>query len=434
MTLAHLNTNIDASLLSALGWSLLHFLWQGAILAIALSGFLKVARTYSSQSRYVASCTVFALMVLCPIGTFIYLAGNVSTPSHISALGPQPPTDLNLLWKDTSPSLFENFITDTNREMPWILVLWCTGVLVFLSHLIVGSIAAERLKAALRRPAPDWLQNIANRLHKQLNISQSFQLFTSNAVTSPSVIGWIRPVILIPMASVAGLSPEHMEAMLAHELAHIRRHDYLINTMQAVVESLLFYHPAVWWVSKQIRREREHCCDDVAVIASGSPLVYAKALSLLAEQRSSIQPQLTLGANGGQLAMRIKRLLTQKQPTMASRGTTLSLISIGMITICALFLFSNAATRRVKAESAQASTPASFTATTPTKNHGRPDMSCTYYDALHGHNGTCEVHQGDKGLYFCASNDDKKLSQLQTGCEWKVKRLQAWELQQRENK
>jgi bla regulator protein blaR1 len=433
MTLAHLG--IDADLLRALGWSLLHFLWQGTILAIALSGFLQIARTCSSQFRYLACCTAFALMVLCPVGTFVYLAGNISTPSHASALALQVHADPHLLWKGTSSSLFESFIATANREMPWILVLWCAGVLVFLSHLIIGSIAAERLKAASRAPVPNKLQDIAKRLGKQLNISQPFRLFASNTVTGPSVIGWLRPVILVPLASLAGLSPEHMEAMLAHELAHIRRQDYLVNTLQAIAEALFFYHPAVWWVSKQIRREREHCCDDVAVLVSGSPLIYAKALSLLEEQRSSATPQLSLGANGGQLAMRIKRLLTQKQPAMTSRGTTFSLISIGMITICALFLFSNAATSGVRAESAPTPSQASSTAITSTKSQARPDMSCTYYDAeTRGHQGTCEVHQGDQGHSYCTSNDDKKLSEIQTGCAWKVQRLQAWELQQRENK
>jgi bla regulator protein blaR1 len=433
MTLAHLG--IDANLLRALGWSLLHFLWQGTILAIALSGFLQVARTCSSKFRYLACCTAFALMVLCLVVTFVYLADNVNTPSHTSTLALLSHPNQHPLWQDTSSPLFESFIATANREMPWILVLWCTGVLVFLSHLIIGSIAAERLKAASRAPAPDWLQDIANRLRKQLNISEQFQLFTSNAITSPSVIGWVRPVILVPLASLTGLSPEHMEAMLAHELAHIRRQDYLVNTLQAVAEALLFYHPAVCWVSKQVRREREHCSDDVAVMISGSPLIYAKALSLLEEQRSSAQPQLTLGANGGQLAMRIKRLLTQKQPTMTSRGTTFSLISIGMITICALFLFSKAATSGVRAESAPTLSQASSAAITSTKSHARPDMSCTYYDVqVRGRLGTCEAHQGDQGHYYCTSNDDKKLSEMQTGCEWKVQRLQAWKFQQNENK
>lgn len=431
MTLAHFK--IDAYLLSALGWSLLHLLWQGTILAIALSFFLQVARTCSSQFRYLASCATFVLMVLCPVATFVDLTGNVGAPSSTPALALQVHAHSSL-WKSTSSSLFSSFIAAANREIPWILVLWVTGVLIFLSPLIIGSIAAQRLKTASQIPVPDSLQVIAKRLRKQLNISQRFQLFASSAVTSPSVIGWIRPVILLPLANLSGLSPEHMEAMLAHELAHIRRHDYLFNTIQTVIEALLFYHPAVWWVSKQIRREREHCCDDIAVIASGSPLIYAKALSLLEEQRSSVQPQPILSANGGQLAMRIKRLLTQKQSTIASRATTFSLISIGMLTLCALFLFSNAATSSVKAESAQAASQTSPAIVSFTKSQKRPDMSCTYYDHLNGYDGTCEVHKGDKGLYDCARNDNKKLSQLQMGCEWKVQRLQAWELQQRENK
>lgn len=120
-------------------------------------------------------------------------------------------------------------------------------------------------------------------------------------------------MILLPVGALAGLPPQQLEAIIAHELAHIRRHDYLVNLLQAVIEALLFYHPAVWWVSRQIRQEREHCCDDLAVAVSGDLMTYARAL-LEMEQLRAAAPQLAVAAYGGLLMNRIQRLLVGQQP------------------------------------------------------------------------------------------------------------------------
>jgi hypothetical protein len=145
-------------------------------------------------------------------------------------------------------------------------------------------------------------------------------------VNSPSVIGWLRPVILAPVGVLIGLAPEQVEALLAHELAHVRRHDYLVNVLQGFAESLLFYHPAVWWISNQIRAEREHCCDDLAVAASGDVLVYARALAELESMRPAHFKAAALSANDGSLLRRIQRLV---DPVAAHRpagaGVALSL-------------------------------------------------------------------------------------------------------------
>ena len=152
-----------------------------------------------------------------------------------------------------------------------------------------------------------------SRSARRLGIVRAVTLINSALVQVPIVIGWLRPAVLLPVGCLTGLSTVQIEAIFVHELAHIRRHDYLVSVFQSIVEAVLFYHPAVWWVSKQIRREREDCCDDLAVKISGDPLAYAKALSFLEEQRGSL-PAAALGANGGVLAMRIKRLLGYKEP------------------------------------------------------------------------------------------------------------------------
>jgi TonB family protein len=176
----------------------------------------------------------------------------------------------------------------------------------------------------------------------------------------------LRPVVLIPLGCLSGLSPTQVEAILAHELAHIRRHDYLVSVLQSVVEALLFYHPAVWWVSRHIRREREHCCDDLAVKFGGDALTYARALSLL-EERRSVLPAIALGANGGILTMRIKRLLGLKQSPAASQLAALALLGI---VIAATAVCIGTAARAQSSRTTQA-TPTLSTITVATEDiHG----------------------------------------------------------------
>ncbi len=141
-----------------------------------------------------------------------------------------------------------------------------------------------------------------------MRIARPVRLLVSSRVESPCIVGWLRPVVLAPLGALTGLAPEYVEALLAHELAHIQRHDYLVNVLQGIVESLLFYHPAVWWLSSQIRTEREHCCDDLAVAASGDVLTYARALAELESARPA-HFKTALAANDGSLVRRIRRLV-----------------------------------------------------------------------------------------------------------------------------
>jgi uncharacterized protein (TIGR03435 family) len=169
----------------------------------------------------------------------------------------------------------------------------------------------------LVRPAPAEWRRTLRELGARIGVSRPVELLVSALVQVPTVVGWIRPVVLVPVGALAGLPPEHVEALLIHELAHIRRHDYLVNMLQSVAEALLFYHPAVWWVSGHIRAERELCCDDVAVSASGDVLTYARALAELESCRPA-HFNAAVAANGGSLADRIARLLGQSRPAAVS--------------------------------------------------------------------------------------------------------------------
>ena len=180
--------------------------------------------------------------------------------------------------------------------------------MLFRSRLAAGFLSAARLRQSHNLPAPAEWQTVLNRLMDRLRITRAVRLLLSDRVESFSVVGWLRPVILAPAGLLTGLSSAQVEALLVHELAHVRRHDYLVNVLQGIAESLLFYHPAVWWISRQIRTEREHCCDDLAVAASGDVLTYARALAELESSRPA-HFKAALAANDGSLVRRIRRLL-----------------------------------------------------------------------------------------------------------------------------
>ena len=166
-------------------------------------------------------------------------------------------------------------------------------------------------------------------------MSRPVQLLVSSLVQAPVVVGWLRPAVLVPVGALAGLPADQVEALLLHELAHIRRHDYLVNLLQGVVEAILFYHPAVWWISGHIRVERELCCDDMAVAASGDVLTYARALAGLESARPA-HAGMVMAASGGSLVNRIARLAGRPRPaprTFSGSATIMAAMIIAATTL-----------------------------------------------------------------------------------------------------
>jgi beta-lactamase regulating signal transducer with metallopeptidase domain len=158
----------------------------------------------------------------------------------------------------------------------------------------------------------NWMCHL-ERLRILLNVGRKVRLSFTKQVDSPAVVGWLRPVVLMPLHMI-GLAPEQAELLLAHELAHVRRHDALVNFLQRALEAALFYQPAVWWLSARVRAEREHCCDDIAVALCGDPVLYARTLVALEESRAAL-PAMALAANGGDLVSRVRRILGMREET-----------------------------------------------------------------------------------------------------------------------
>jgi GWxTD domain-containing protein len=201
--------------------------------------------------------------------------------------------------------------------LPWMAPFWATGVLLFHLRALGGWMAARRLRrSGVCRAPGEWQQRL-DGLAARLRVSKAAALMESCLADAPVVMGYMRPVILMPVGLLAGLPVAQVEAILIHELAHIRRQDYLVNLMQTFVEGLLFYHPAAWWISGVIRAERENCCDDLAVAATGDARQYAAALAALEQNRWPVH-ELALSATGGSLVKRIRRLLQQPERPRAA--------------------------------------------------------------------------------------------------------------------
>ena len=309
----------------SLGWTLLHFCWQGAVVAVVLWCSLQLLADHSAKARYTTACWALALMVVLPLATFANLAltdYRLASATNGAGIAYAPAFVVRAGMGDSA--WFERLATALNPALPWVLLAWLAGSALFLFRLSVGLSVTRKLRTLALSPAADELHAILATLRQRLAITRPVLLMHSALVQVPTVVGWLRPVVLLPASCFTGLPLLQIEAILCHELAHIRRHDYLVSVVQSVVEALLFYHPAVWWVSNQVRHQRECCCDDIAVTVGGDALAYAKALTTLAQR--SLYPQVMLGANGGILTMRVKRLLVAESASVASQVSALALL------------------------------------------------------------------------------------------------------------
>jgi beta-lactamase regulating signal transducer with metallopeptidase domain len=305
----------------AIGWALLHFIWQGTLVGVLTACVLACLRRGAADVRYVVSAISLSLMLTLPIVTAVQL-WRTSTGQGVAkadvgqvATTPEAVREQRLVVDQSPTSVASSSagprLIDEIRVESWLPVLvltWLCGVAVLSLRLVSGWVWVQRMKSHGTSPIEDGWDHIAARLSRRLHIARRVRLLKSTRVDVPTVIGWMKPVILVPVSALSGLNPHQLEAILAHELAHIRRHDYLVNLLQTVVETLLFYHPAVWWLSRRIRAERENCCDDLAVSLCGDPLTYAQALADLEGLRGPAR-QFVMAATGGSLVHRVRRLL-----------------------------------------------------------------------------------------------------------------------------
>ncbi len=311
----------------ALGIALVHFVWQGAAVAAVLASLDLALRRAPAQVRYLLACAGLALMLALPAVTFraaLAAAPPPATPLP-SATFEAPAVAVAPLGSASAPSYAAlprgvDLAGRLDALLPALVTLWGAGVLLLGVRALGGLTLAQRLGRAGLSAPPAGLEETLTRLAQALGVSAAVRVYESALVGVPTVVGWLRPVVLLPASAITGLTAQQLELILAHELAHVRRHDYFVNLLQSAAETLLFYHPAVWWVSNRIRVEREHCCDDLAVGACGSAVRYARALVEL-EGLCSDAPAFAMAASGGSLVDRVVRLVGRApEPSRAARG------------------------------------------------------------------------------------------------------------------
>jgi beta-lactamase regulating signal transducer with metallopeptidase domain len=343
------NYQIGPAVLLSLEWSILHFLWQGTLIAILLAIMLVALKRRSAQARYCVACLALFAMSVCPVFTFLVSQSRWtvsptgsrdfvrhSTVTHAAvAKGRAARSEYASTTAISLP-----FIATVQRASDpdlvgriarWTVTTWLAGVLLMSVRILLAWIGVRRLVNTDVEPASSIQLQLLRETVRKIKVTRIPQLLVSRIVTVPTLIGGLRNIILLPAGALIGLSPQMLASLLAHELAHVRRHDYLVNLCQSAIETLLYYHPAVWWVSHVIRTEREYCCDDLVVSAFSDRQLYAQALLHLEQYRCR---PLALAASDGSLLTRIRRILGVK--TMNTRTTpTLWLAILVMILVAA---------------------------------------------------------------------------------------------------
>src|SRR5580700_8124357 len=310
---------LSPTAMQSLAWALLHFLWQGT--ALAALGAALMALSQRARVRYVVGVTILLLMLIAPIATCMLSWQPHSSLVERSQPLPSAGTSANVK-RQAIPSAASSSSASSSVEslgaLPWLVEAWLLGVAFFSLRSAGGFVLLERERRKQSTVVEDRMLEVCLTLQRQLGLDHAIDYCECAWLQAPAVIGWFRPVVFLPVTALSGLTEEQLALIIAHELAHIRRFDPFVNVFQVCVETLLFYHPAVWWLNKRIRVEREHCCDDTAVSLCGNPVEYARALTLMEEWRSA--PALAMAANRGPLSERIFRVLGLKSSGSATRA------------------------------------------------------------------------------------------------------------------
>ena len=311
---------VSPHLAEAVGWVLIHSIWQIAVVALLVGVALRALRRGAPDVRYLVAIGGLVVATGWPIYGFMKsLSAPKPLVTHVrpakivrSDVGPA------FAMVETQASSTPPLQRALDSALPWLFLLWTLGVLIRGGMLIAGAVSVFRVHRDASPLKGEWLRIVA-RLRQKLGIWQPVFLVESIRAEVPFVVGWLRPTIVLPTSALTGMTPAQLENIIAHELGHVRRHDYLVNLLQVGLETLFFYHPGVWWLSEQIRAEREHCCDDLAASACAGPIAYARALAQLEVLRAVPTP--ALSATGGSLLERIRRL-TGRTVARSERGVS----------------------------------------------------------------------------------------------------------------
>lgn len=401
----------------ALAEVLVRFVWQGAAIGVLAWATLALLRDARAQVRYAVACLALLSCVLVPAMGLLHalVAGDAAVPGDVAL-----------------PLPFAAAMVEAGRDArsfalpepatPWIVIAWAAGVLVLSLRMAAGLLWAGRLRRAGDGDAGGPWQQRVDRLALRLGIARPVALRIVPGEGSPLTAGWLRPVVLLPLAVATRMPVDLVEALLAHELAHVRRHDYLVNVLQGAAEALLFYHPAVWWLSRRVRVERELVADDLAADAIGDRRRLALALSELERfvpGRSDAGPSHALSshlgpaAHGGHLMSRIQQLI---RPQRRSVGALLALPVVGIALAGAAFYAQahlaaqdSAATPAPAATPARAAAPSTRATPTPLPAPAPATAAGELPTPAPGESSSYAfVRKGEDGITMSGDMDDRR--------------------------
>jgi beta-lactamase regulating signal transducer with metallopeptidase domain len=337
MTMTSLANWFSPTMLHAVGWTLLHSLWQITAVSALAAVFMTMSRRPSV--RYLVGVGALVVMLLAPVATVFFLisrdrlmpadaAVGTSETASSSSTAAQTRLTTRLATRLATDKVAVGFSSasfgipssELHNILPWLVEAWLFGVAFFSLRSAGGFLLLERKRRKQSDAPKARILAMCRTLQRQLGLDRKIRYCECLWLEAPAVIGWFRPIVLLPVTALTGLSDEQLQAVIAHELAHIRRFDSFVNLFQIAVETLLFYHPAVWWLNRRIRIEREHCCDDIAIALCGDPVEYARALTVMEEWRSA--PVLAMAANRGPLSERILRMLGRNSTGTRGIGFT----------------------------------------------------------------------------------------------------------------
>jgi len=342
--MSYLSSFWASEFIRAFGWTLLHSLWQGAAILILAIVTVMFLRNSSPKSRYAVLSGFLAFIPVTFIITFFLIYQPEQslpwTPSLATGT-PSLPTGIPSLTAGT-PSLYSSLLSFLDQKTPWMFVIWFAGFMILLIRFSGSLTYLNRLRRIGLAEVSIDSKKVLEKLAKQVGLKVSVRLAESTRVRVPMAVGYLKPMILLPVGLLSSMPAQQIDAILLHELAHIRRRDYLLNLVQSVIEMLFFYHPATWYLSNQIRLEREQICDDIALSIHHDRINYIKALTIMEEMnvKSPVLANSLVGPKK-KLLYRVKRLLN---PQKINRGFSEGIIGFLLLALIIVAISTNALT------------------------------------------------------------------------------------------
>jgi bla regulator protein blaR1 len=281
----------NENVINAIGWTLIHSVWQIALISLLLKISLKVFENKTAEFRHFSTVVSLVGIVFLSVFTFSRIFLSASNPGMDNLLQSIPvnsnprllsasPSQLNdgSAFSVNNSQPFSSFFQIISLNLPYLVLIWFIGIGILSLKFAGNLFYLSYLKKHHSLTATKSLGQFVTKVGAELKLKKKIQILESAIVKMPIVIGHLKPIILMPLGLAASIPPDQVEAIIMHEMAHIKRNDYFINLLKSLIEVFYFYHPGIWWISSIIETEREHCCDDIAITICGSEKSLQKAL------------------------------------------------------------------------------------------------------------------------------------------------------------